>query len=482
MTSDPNQLHRTAKYFMDSGRAMTAGDAMDMLGRFGLSISIDGACARSVEGQIAVLTLVNTARRTMLGGVEVEGVGDEPVMTALATESTLRDAIAALGGTCIEHARSYWPRALIGAGAASDGTAPTWRLQWAGWRGGVTPGTWPETLAGDAIPLAPAMAAAACVGEVFAWHAGDHPMAGHRASGLSIWKPGADWMISDPDEPPLRYLPTRLWLIGLGNLGQAFSWALASLPYPGDADTLLILQDFDKMAISNDSTSLLAVPDQPTSMKARWVGDWLERRGFETRLEERRFGAWTRRHASEPGAALCGVDNALARAALEDAGFDLIVEAGLGAGTQGFRNFALHCFPGPRRAGAIWGGATKPIVPDVSAMPAYQDLKRKGADSCGLTQLASRTIGVPFVGLTAAILAVGELLRRLHGGGVTELISGSVNALEDVEAFIGAAAPYAHGHVEIAAALRAQAARSIWHPPGARGRALGGQASTRSRR
>ena len=27
------------------------------------------------------------------------------------------------------------------------------------------------------------------------------------------------------------YLPSRLWLIGLGNLGQAFSWLLACLPY-----------------------------------------------------------------------------------------------------------------------------------------------------------------------------------------------------------------------------------------------------------
>ncbi len=458
MTSDPNQLHRTAKYFMDNGRAATAGDAMEMLGRFGLAVSIDGPSARSVEGQIALLTLVNAARRTMLGGIEVEGVGDEPVMTALATENTLRDAVVALGGECVTHARDDWPRALIGESSAANSTTPTWRLQWAGWRGGIIPSSWPATITGKAMPLAPAMAAAACVGEVFAWHAGDHPMAGYRASGLSVWKPGADWLAADPDEPTLRYLPTHLWLIGLGNLGQAFAWALASLPYPGGAETLFVLQDFDKMAVSNDSTSLLAVPDQPATMKTRWVADWLERRGFETRLEERRFGAWTRRHASEPGAALCGVDNALARAALEEAGFELVVEVGLGGGTQGFRNFALHCFPGPRRANAIWGSVTKPIAPDVSAMPAYQDLKKRGVDTCGLTQLASRTIGVPFVGLAAAILTIGELLRRLHGGWATELIAGSLNALEDIEAFAAPAEPYAHGHLEIGADAHVQAA------------------------
>lgn len=449
MTTDPDRLHRTAKYFMDSGRAATAEDAVDMLSRFGLAISVDPATATTVNGQVGLLTLVNAARRTMLGGIEVEGVGDQAVVTKLATDATLREAIETLGGTCVKRVRTDWPRAIIGDVGAPLGPAPAWRLQWAGWRGGVIPSTWPAAMTGEAISLAPAMAAAACVGEVFAWHAGDHDMAGRRASGLSIWAPGRRWMELDPTEPALRHLPTHLWFIGLGNLGQAFAWALASLPYPEGAEVVLMLQDFDSMAMSNDSTSLLAVPEQPTVMKTRWVGDWLERRGFDVRHEERRFGAWTRRHHLEPGAALCGVDNGVARAALEEAGFDLVVEAGLGAGTQGFRNFSLHSFPGPKRASVIWGAAASATAPDVSGMPAYEAMKKEGVDGCGLAQIASRTIGVPFVGLTASILAVGELLRRLHGGGAMVLVSGSLMALDDTEAFTGAHEPYAHGHVDL---------------------------------
>jgi hypothetical protein len=451
MSTDPDRLHRTAKYFMDSGRAATAEDAVEMLSRFGLTITVDAAVAATVNGQIALLTLVNTARRTMLGGIEVEGIGNEPVVTPLAAEGSLREAIKELGGRCVERPREDWPCAIIGDMAPAGSGAPAWRLRWSGWRGGVVPATWPTAPLDDAMPLAPAIAAAACVGEAFAWHAGDHDMAGRRASGLSIWSPGASWMERDPTEPVLRYLPTRLWLIGLGNLGQAFAWALAALPYPDGADTMLMLQDFDKIAESNDSTSLLVVGGQPEIMKTRWVGEWLERRGFEVRLEERRFGAWTRRQQAEPGAAFCGVDNALARAALEDGGFDLVIEAGLGNGTQGFRNFSLHSFPGPKRASAIWGAAAAAATaPDVSSMPAYEALKKQGVDRCGLTQLASRTIGVPFVGLTAATLAVGELLRRLHGGGAMELVSGSLMALDDLEAFYRAPDPYSHGHIDIA--------------------------------
>lgn len=70
-------------------------------------------------------------------------------------------------------------------------------------------------------------------------------------------------------------------------------------------------------------------------------------------------------------------------------------------------------------------------------------------EGCGLTQIASRTIGVPFVGLTAAILAVGELLRRLHGGDAMEMVSGSLMALEDTVTFNGADEPYAPGHIGI---------------------------------
>lgn len=43
-------------------------------------------------------------------------------------------------------------------------------------------------------------------------------------------------------------------------------------------------------------------------------------------------------------------------------------------------------------------------------MPAYQELKRSCMDPCGLTQLASRTVGVPFVGLVAGCLVISELL------------------------------------------------------------------------
>jgi hypothetical protein len=130
--------------------------------------------------------------------------------------------------------------------------------------------------------------------------------------------------------------------------------------------------------------------------KARVISNWLEARGFNTMLEERRFGDWTRRAPDEPGIALCGVDNALARTALEKAGFDLVIEAGLGAGPHAFRSISLHSLPATRTAEQLWSRNVGQPDGNLENLPAYQVLKRGGMDACGLTQLA--TIGRKFVG------------------------------------------------------------------------------------
>lgn len=170
-------------------------------------------------------------------------------------------------------------------------------------------------------------------------------MAGKRTSGLSLWNPGKNWTEDDASEPRLSYLPSRLWLIGLGNLGQALSWLLACLPYSDRSKVELVLQDFDRIAESNDSTSLLSSPDLVGHKKTRAISRWLDAVGFSTTLEERHFGPWTVRGPHDPGVALCGVDNAVARSVLDKPGFDLVIEAGLGTGPNGFRNFSMHTFP-----------------------------------------------------------------------------------------------------------------------------------------
>lgn len=442
-------LHRTAKYFMDSGRAASYEEALALLGRYALWVKVGPEVALSRDHQISLLTLVNAARRTFLGGVHIVGLENGEMQCELSDAASVREAVLSLGGRLADEEPDGCLLALIGSAEPKASTRACWQLTWDGWRGGVTPfrdkSRLPERNSGG---LAAVLAAAICASEAFTFCTGDHPLAGRRSAGFSLWQPATDWLAVPEHEPMIQILPSRLWLIGLGNLGQAYAWTLASLAYPRGSDPELILQDFDRLAESNDSTSVLSSMDLVGEMKARAVSRWLEKQGFRTTLEERRFGAWTRRAPHEPGVALCGVDNMLARSVLEEAGFGLVVETGLGGGAYGFRNFSLHTFPSSISAAALWaeGGGAEKV--DVSQMPAYNAEGNEHLDACGLVKMASRTIGVPFVGLIAAAIAISELLRRLHGGTALELLVGSMLVPSDTELSSMIAPVYEFGFVE----------------------------------
>ena len=136
--------------------------------------------------------------------------------------------------------------------------------------------------------------------------------------------------------------------------------------------------------------------------------------GFRTRIVERAFAANFRIEANEASVALCGVDNALARTALEEVGFTRVIEAGLGRGTSDFLAFRTHTFPGSRRASDIWSDSDESDEATID-LPAYRALAAAGVDRCGLTRLAGVTVGAPFVGVIAASLVIGDLLRLTAG-------------------------------------------------------------------
>jgi hypothetical protein len=54
---------------------------------------------------------------------------------------------------------------------------------------------------------------------------------------------------------------------------------------------------------------------------------------------------------------------------------------------------------------------------------AYRKLLADGAlDQCGVTLLAGKAVGAPFVGAVAATLVLSEVLRLLHGGPLHRLL------------------------------------------------------------
>ncbi|MCK1573397.1 hypothetical protein [Bradyrhizobium sp. 174] len=126
---------------------------------------------------------------------------------------------------------------------------------------------------------------------------------------------------------------------------------------------------------------------------------------------------------------MCGLDNGAGRQALDQVGFDFVVEAGLGRGPRDFRAVRLHTLPASRPASQIWRGAQSDD--QVEDRPAYRSMLASGAlDRCGVTLLAGKAVGAPFVGSVAATLALSEVLRLLHGGAVYDLIELDLKAPE----------------------------------------------------
>src|SRR4029077_4315262 len=152
----------------------THDDAMNILRGFGASIRVGPEAAASIAHQVALLTLVNLARRTLLGGVEVLGLPDAPLLVPLARAHTLADAVIELGGTLVP-GNQLWPAVQIGT-VPPDTNNTAWSLTWQRWRGGVIPRHDARRLADDeANPLAAAVAAASAAAELFAWHSEDSP-------------------------------------------------------------------------------------------------------------------------------------------------------------------------------------------------------------------------------------------------------------------------------------------------------------------
>jgi hypothetical protein len=381
--------------------------------------------AQSRTLQLAVLTSARIAKRCFPGAVYAAIPPSLEIAQQLVwpgSSATFGQSLAAILG----------PHALVASHGVAGGSVVAFgdaevadnglRATFDGWIACVGPaGSTPRMAEKEYCSLAGVLCAALAMSEVFMAFARITLQAGRRNVALSLWRP--DLPVSDPDALgyPVEFLPREAWLLGLGHLGNAYLWALATLSYPAPRHVRLFLNDFDRVEGTNLETGVVFESGDEGALKTRVLDRWLRSLGFDTRFLERRLDTHFRRQEDEPRLAFCGFDSNQSRRHIETAGFGQAIESGLGGKAGNFDTISMHSYPNTRSAMELW--------PDLEASDAEKEIERqqklaqenagyKGVahDECGRVAFAGKSIAVPFVGVTAATLVVAESLRLLHGG------------------------------------------------------------------
>ena len=395
------EIARLSKILME-GEGLGLEEAQARLRSMTLEVVV-GTGAACPAGHAAVLTALSVGRRTFVGGVRITGAAAVPLLTTLPVAG--RSLSEACGHFASDFEGPPSRRIVIGSetGAETPGegvaTVSCW---WDGWRAGVGE---PKPGPGEdgSNPLAGIAAAALAVGTAF-----EHSRNGQASvpADIDLW--GGD---KAPDFAEM-FLPQKLWLIGLGNLGQAFLWALSALPYQRAADVSLVLQDFDSVNPENWGTSVLVRQEAYGALKNKVAEQWAERRGFQVRRIDRRMRASDRREADEPALAFSGVDKVAVRRDMADVGFGAIIDAGLGRTAHDYDKYRVDLFDRSRPIDLHFAEMSDPEVgvpADPSLDPALQALE-EALGACGAAEFAGASVAAPHVSAIAGAVAVARAI------------------------------------------------------------------------
>ncbi|MBI2744526.1 MAG: ThiF family adenylyltransferase [Burkholderiales bacterium] len=384
----------------------------------GIVVGEDAATSEYL--QIALLTAVNLARKSFNAPVPVQApkcVWEAICLTALGGQERLGAALLEIGAFEAS-IRETALCLLIGNGPLVPRSL---RLTFDGWLIGVGPSSsMPRMQERPFCTLAAIAAAAIGVGEAFSHWAGINVAATRQDIKLSLWRP--DLSADDPKSigNTVQECPESLELFGLGHLGQAYLWAIASLPFEDRSKVRLYLCDDDEVELPNLETGALLTPSDIGKRKSRALSQWLEKRKFVTKLIERFIDEKYRRCSAEPVIALSGFDNNEARQFLSSAGFDLLIDSGLGGEATNFDSVSVRAWPQDKDASTLW-----PLEDDlarekreakqrerIASNSAYEDL---APDECGRLLVTGKAVAVPFVGAIASVLVLAEVLRACNG-------------------------------------------------------------------
>lgn len=397
---------RITKAIVDRAQAgIDFAAAEQRLASVRVGVSVDRVQGLAPAGQAAVLTAIATSMRCFGHAVLVVD-GEAPLAKGLPLGQTLASSAATLGAEIATHCpHDVTHNIVIGDAEVASGSTAM-RCWWDRWRAGIVP-SWDDTAIGGSLnPLAGAFAGALAVRQIFAAVvAGKLSLDVPRIT--SLWEPWAG-----PDDtsngPDVASVPTRLWFVGLGHLGQGVLWNLGLLPVAGQ---LAVLQDDQTAGPENAATGIITTETDVSHKKTRIAARWLDALGWPTALIERRHYGDLPRHQGDPILVVTSLDEPTARMKIAAADFNYMVDVGVGHGPVDFESIQLRILPKGTDPKPFWSAAGP--AKNVEAMLTQDAYRFHTADfgECGSFGLADASVAVPFVGAAAGAVLMAQLIR-----------------------------------------------------------------------
>lgn len=416
---------RITKAFADAGLAASFDDAEARLDSVEVCVVLDATLARTPAGQAAALTALATALKSFGRATLACDEASIPLIGARPLGETLGEAAAALGARLEPDCPAKTTHAIhIGA----KPSAAPWRIYcwWERWCSGTRLA--PIATNDNRVALAGSFAGALAVRQVFA-HVRFGKSAPARAATLSLWRPelGGDALTNTSALGPTKFtLPNSIWLLGLGHLGQAAIWTLCLQPTPqGRA----VVQDDQFIGEENEPTSLLVRMPDIGVRKARVSAAWLELADWSAAIVERRHYGDIAVRADDPPFLLSGLDDLAPRLAVAKAGFEYMIDVGVGHGPKDFEGIQIRVIPKGARAETLWREPDAARHDQLLDQAAYESLDAK-VGACGAYSIAKASVAVPFVGAAAAALAVSQMIRLASGEDAVALLQVDLGAPE----------------------------------------------------
>ena len=396
------QIARLSKVLVEA-EGITFEDAQRRLRSMTLEIVV-GEDAASPAAHCAILTAISVGRRSFIGGVRVVGSLDQPLKAALPFSSnTLRGAVAEAGAYEFEGEPSQRLNIGIDPSCKSMNGFHVW---WNGWRAGAARDIQPCDIGRN--PLTGIAGGALGVGLAFQAVRNSPQF----ASEIDLWPADADVEIPAFEDV---WLPGAIWMIGLGNLGQAFLWALSALPYNAPSEVSLMLQDRDCVSEVNWATSILVDDETYGSNKTKIAEDWALQKGFNVRRVDRFLCAADRLHQDDPRLAFSGVDSIEARKIMDRVGFECIIDAGLGRRANDFDRCRITVFDREHSIAKHFDGQSDARSPnEVPHQIAYHALEKE-IGQCGAVEIAGTSVAAAFVSAATAACVIARAIAVTSG-------------------------------------------------------------------